>query len=200
MTVSRRDFMAGLTAVGATWITGAIACRDSADPAMETHLPVDSAAPPRELKFLTPDEFTEVEAITARIIPTDDTPGAKEAGVAWFIDQGLSTFGTGEQPLIRDGLVTLARDVARAHRGKRRFSELSAEQQDAMLKSMEQTPFFGFTRFVTIAGLLALPKYGGNKDYIGWDLVGQERTFEVKPPFGWYDRPENQRALLGRVL
>ena len=200
MTVSRRDFMAGLTAVGGTWIAGAIACRDSADPAMTTHLPADGAAPPRELKFLTTDEFTEVEAITARIIPTDDTPGAKEAGVAWFIDQGLSTFGKDEQPLVRGGLVTLARDVARAHRGKRRLSELTAEQQDAVLKSMEETPFFGFTRFVTIAGLLALPKYGGNKDFIGWDLVGQERTYEFKPPFGWYDRPENQRALLGRVL
>jgi gluconate 2-dehydrogenase gamma chain len=200
MTVSRRDFMAGLTAAGATWITGAIACRDSADPAMETHLPPDSASPPRELKFLTPDEFTEIEAITARIIPTDETPGAKEAGVAWFIDLGLTTFGVRDQPLIRDGLVRLSREVARAHRGKRRFSELTAEQQDAMLKTMEETPFFGFTRFATIAGLLALPRYGGNKDYIGWELVGQERGYEFTPPFGWYDRPENQRALLGRVL
>jgi gluconate 2-dehydrogenase gamma chain len=200
MTASRRDFVTGLTAVGAVWLTGALACRDNADQAMETHLPPDSAAPPRELQFLTPDEFTELEAITARIIPTDETPGAKEAGVAWFIDGGLVTFGTQDQPMVRSELVKLARDVARAHRGKRRFSELTPEQQDAMLKSMEETPFFGFIRFATIAGLLALPKYGGNKDYIGWELVGQERGYEFMPPFGWYDRPENQRALLGRVL
>ena len=29
---------------------------------------------------------------------------------------------------------------------------------------------------------------------------GQDHAFEQKPPFGWYDRPENQMALLGRVL
>lgn len=197
MTVTRRDFLSG---IGATWVAAALACRDAGNQATMVHTPAESPPPPRELRFLTPDEFTELEAITARIIPTDETPGAREAGAAWFIDGGLATFGKEQQPLMRDGLVRLARDVARAHRGKRRFSELTAEQQDALLKAREETDFFGFTRFVTIAGLLTLPKYGGNKDYIGWDLVGQERTYEFTPPFGWYDRPENQRAMLGRVL
>ncbi len=201
MTLSRRDFVTGLTGTGAVWIAGAVACRDAADSAMQTHTPpADSPAPPRELKFLTTDEFTEVEAFAARIIPTDETPGAREAGCAWFIDGGLATFGKDQQPLIREGLVTLARDVAKKHKGKRRFSELTEGEQDAMLKTMERTPLFGFLRFTTIAGMFALPKYGGNKDYIGWELVGQEHVFEFKPPFGWYDRPENQRALIGRVL
>ena len=47
--------------------------------------------------FFTPEEAVEVEAIAARIIPTDDTPGAREAGVIYFIDRSLVTFASGDQ-------------------------------------------------------------------------------------------------------
>jgi len=36
--------------------------------------------------FLSPEQFRLVEHLTEMIIPTDDSPGAKEAGVAEFID------------------------------------------------------------------------------------------------------------------
>lgn len=198
MSVSRRDFVTGLSAA---LVAAATACRESVDAGAIAHgPPTESPEPARELKFLTAEEAIEVEAITARIIPTDDTPGAKEAGCYWFIDYALGGFASDAQPLVRDGLKELARVVARSHPRGTRFSALSAEQQDAVLKRMEDSPFFGFVRFATVAGLLALPKYGGNKDYVGWQVVGQERVWEFKPPFGWYDRPENQRAMLGRVL
>ena len=45
--------------------------------------------------------------------------------------------------------------------------------------------------------MFALPMHGGNKDFIGWKLMGQDLESEFKPPFGWYDRPANRRALLG---
>ncbi len=198
MSISRRDFVTG---IGAAWIAAAIACREQADPSMASHAPPpDAPSPPRELQFLTSEEFTEIEAIAARIIPTDDTPGAKEAGVTWFIDRALATFAEDQKPFVRQSLKDWARDVARAHRGKDRFSALTAEEQDAFLRTHDQAPFFGFVRFGTIAGMFALPKYGGNTNWIGWELVGQEVKWEQKPPFGWYDDPVNQRALLGRVL
>src|SRR5262245_4937769 len=37
-------------------------------------------------------DAADLGAIAARIVPTDDTPGATEAGVIWFIDQALGTF------------------------------------------------------------------------------------------------------------
>lgn len=202
MSVSRRDFVTtALTGVGALWVTGALACREKMDPAAMSHgPPVDSPAPPRELKFLTQDEATEIEAITARIIPSDGTPGAREAGVVWFIDGALMTFGAVDQPMVREGLATLNADVAKAHPGRDRFSALTEAEQDAFLRGYEERDIFQLLRFGTIAGMFALPKYGGNANYIGWELIGQERGYEFKPPFGWYDRPENQRALLGRVL
>jgi gluconate 2-dehydrogenase gamma chain len=198
VSLSRRDFV---TTLAAAWAAAAVACRDAADPEMSAHgPPMDSPAPPRELRFLTTEEATEIEAVAARIIPSDETPGAREAGVVWFIDGALMTFAADAQGFARGGVQQLSTDVAKAHPGRDRFSALAETEQDEFLRTWDTQEFFGFLRFGTIAGMFALPKYGGNADWIGWELVGQERVYEFKPPFGWYDRPDNQRALLGRVL
>ena len=78
----------GIASVAATfpgfqrWI---FAC--PADPA---HLHSTPAAPDADSRykplFFSPDEYRLIEHIAQMIIPTDDTPGAKEAGVAEFID------------------------------------------------------------------------------------------------------------------
>ncbi len=209
MSISRREFVSGLGSLGAVWIAAAMACRGGApeeaaksgtpEPASVSPVP-DPPPPPPQLAHFTPDQAAEIEAITARIIPTDETPGAREAGVVYFIDKSLTTFAKDQQKLFADGLSRLGRDVARKHKGETKFSALSPEQQDAMLRSMQKTRFFGAVRFATLAGMFTLPKYGGNRGYAGWKLVGHDPVFEYAPPFGWYDRPENQRALLGRVL
>lgn len=43
--------------------------------------------------FFTDAQFRVVEAVCARLIPTDDDPGATEAGVAHYIDGLLGAFG-----------------------------------------------------------------------------------------------------------
>lgn len=200
-TITRRDFMAGLAAV---WMAGAVACnRDGSAPPADsaTKSPmVDSPAPPQALAHFSAPQGAEVEAFASRIIPSDDGPGAKEAGVLYFIDGALVGFAKDQAKLFDDGLIALSKAVAKAHKGETRLSALTADQQDAILRDMEQTPFFGAMRFATIAGFLSLPKYGGNRDYVGWKYIGQDHTAEYKPPFGWYDEPANQMALLGRVL
>lgn len=206
-TVSRRGFVTGLSALGAVWLTAA-ACAKEAPKAVAssasaiTPMAHDTASVPQTLTHFSADQAAEIEAIASRIIPTDDTPGAKEAGVVYFIDHAMMPGGVAAEqgPLFAAGLESLSKAVAKQHGAASKFSTLTAEQQDAMLKGMEKTPFFGAMRFATIAGFLSLPKYGGNKDYVGWKVIGQEHTYEQKPPFGWYDQPENQKALLGRVL
>src|SRR4051794_29392930 len=42
--------------------------------------------------FFSAADAADVEAVAAQIIPTDDTPGAREAGVVHFIDRALATF------------------------------------------------------------------------------------------------------------
>lgn len=201
--ISRREFVGGATALSAVWLVAAACVRETPPPAESTmaHAPAaESPAPPQELKHFSTAQAAEIDAIASRIIPTDDTPGAHEAGVVYFIDRTLTTFAKEQAPLFDAGLLSLGKSAKSKHGADATFSKLTAEQQDALLKSIEKSDFFGAIRFATIAGFLSLPKYGGNKDYVGWAFVGQEHAFEHKPPFGWYDRPENQQALLGRVL
>jgi gluconate 2-dehydrogenase gamma chain len=186
--VSRREFVS-IAALSAVWLTAGAACTRQ-----------DGATTTTALVHFSPAQAAQVEAIASRIIPTDDTPGAREAGVLYFIDASLTGFAKEQAPLFAEGLTSLGEAVAKQHGSAATFATLTAQQQDAMLRSIEKTPFFGAMRFATIAGFLALPKYGGNKDYIGWKFIGQEVAMEHKAPFGWYDRPENQMALLGRLL
>ena len=188
--VSRREFVAGVAALSAVWLVAGAACT------RESSWGGDST----KLVHFSPAQAAQVDAITARILPSDGTPGAREAGVVYFVDQSLNGYARDQAPLFTDGLKSLGEAVAKKHGSAATFASLTAEQQDAMLREIEKTPFFGAIRFATLAGFLSLPKYGGNKDYIGWKFIGQEVVMEHKAPFGWYDRPENQMALLGKVL
>jgi gluconate 2-dehydrogenase gamma chain len=71
------------------------------------------------------------------------------------------------------------------------FSQLGPAQQIESLKSIEKTEFFEAARTHTVIGFLANAEYGGNKDQVGWKLIGFEDEFSFEPPFGYYDRPEN---------
>ena len=188
--VSRREFVAGVAALSAVWLVAGAGCT------RESSWGGDST----KLVHFSPAQAATVDAITSRILPSDGTPGAREAGVVYFVDQSLTGYAREQAPLFADGLKSLGEAVAKKHGSAATFASLTPEQQDAMLRDIEKTPFFGAIRFATLAGFLSLPKYGGNKDYIGWKFIGQEVAMEYKAPFGWYDRPENQMALLGKVL
>lgn len=190
---SRREFVATVGSIGAVWLLADAAERSEAM-AHAAHQ-VSQAQP--TLTVLTREQAAEVEAFASRIIPTDDTPGAREAGVVYFIDRGLSTWAKDQLPQFNEGLSKLSRDVGAKFSGQTRLAALTPPQQDEVLKSIEQTPFFGMMRFATLAGMFSLPSHGGNKDFVGWKLVGQVEAMEFKSPFGWYDQPANRRTLLG---
>ena len=129
------------------------------------------------LEFFSAGEAREVEAIAARIIPADDTPGAREAGVIHFIDRAMAVLGPEVKTAYRTGLAQLGS-----------FASLDEAAQIAKLKSIETTPFFLMVRMHTIMGFLADPKYGGNRGRVGWKLVGFAGAHAYEPPFGYYDR------------
>ena len=137
-------------------------------------------------KVLSAGEAAELTAIAARIIPTDDTPGATEAGAIYFIDQILSTQRAEMIQPLRQGLTSL-RDSVAAGYDVADFHNLDPAQQDQLLTSIETTPFFNLMRFLTIAGTFTLPDYGGNREGIGWKLIGFEPQHMYQPPFGFYD-------------
>lgn len=191
--VSRREFVAAAGTLGAVWFLADATERSEA----VAHAAHQATQAQPALSVLTREQAAEVEAFASRIIPTDDTPGAREAGVVYYIDRGLGTWAKDQQPSFMEGLAKLAQDVGAKFPGQSRLSALTPAQQDEVLKSIEETPFFGAMRVATLAGMFSLPSYGGNRDWVGWKLVGQESALEFKAPFGWYDRPANRRALLG---
>jgi gluconate 2-dehydrogenase gamma chain len=190
---SRRDFVATVGSIGAIWLLADSS--DRADAVAHAAHQLTQAQP--TFTVLTREQAAELEAFASRIIPTDDTPGAREAGVVFFIDRALATWAKDQVPAFTDGLTRLQQDVSAKFPGQTRLSALTPAQQDEVLKSIEDSPFFGQMRFATLSGMFTLPTYGGNRDFVGWKLLDQEPAMEFKAPFGWYDQPANRRALLG---
>ena len=128
---------------------------------------------------LTPSEFATVEAISGRIIPTTDTPGALEAGSAYYIDQALAGAYASHLGTYKMGIAELDSHCVRLV-GKR-FIELSEQHKDEILEALEAGQIEGVSdgpklfdlllRHV-MEGFFCEPEYGGNRDLIGWKLVG----------------------------
>jgi len=138
-------------------------------------------------EFLSTEQAADVDAIAAQIIPTDDLPGAREAGAVYFFDHALATWAGDQREAFSRGLDNLNRQTQRRSPGARRFAALSPEQQIELLHAVEHTPFFQMIRFATIAGTFANPSWGGNRDKAGWRILGFEDRFVWQPPFGDYD-------------
>ena len=132
------------------------------------------------------EEAAQLQAIAARIIPTDETPGATEAGVIHFMDTVLGSSRSEVLEPLRLGLAELQNSAAALYGGAL-FYQLNAGQQDTLLQAIEDTPFFNTLRYLTIAGMFTQPSYGGNRDLVGWQVIGFEDRHLWQPPFGYYD-------------
>ncbi len=177
------------------------------------------------------DEFQRrtIEAAMARIIPTDDEPGAREAGTIDFLDRYLSGIDHVYAKPDGDGFVQLEGKRAEAWRQRIEvvrhkylegieelnqrsraefgddFADVAPDQQDAILAKMEgpvrdqerareeeqaiagfappepalqqiaaeiDLDFFPLLILHTRQGFLADPIYGGNRNRVGWDVIG----------------------------
>ncbi|HEX9397875.1 MAG TPA: gluconate 2-dehydrogenase subunit 3 family protein [Burkholderiales bacterium] len=206
----RRWFLKSVSAIGAA-MPAAAALGADADPHHGHGAQLAQAArvkgqpQPQAYGWLTPSEAAFIEAAVARLIPADELgPGAKEAGVSFFIDQQLAgAYGTmarnyrqgpwpegtpqqgyqsrlTPQEVYRAVIAEIG--AVCASRFKQSFDELTALQQDEVLKEIEtgkfelqsvsSSFFFNLLLANTIEGFFADPIYGGNRDKIGWKLVG----------------------------
>ncbi|HUK41093.1 MAG TPA: gluconate 2-dehydrogenase subunit 3 family protein [Candidatus Acidoferrales bacterium] len=185
---SRRAFLvesgAGLSAawLAANW-PGILEAKEHASRA--------AAGLPIKLDFFSEDQAAEVDAITAQIIPADDTPGAHEARCVYFIDRSLATFLKDSQPVYAQGLKDLQAKTSEMFSSATRFSALTSDQQIQLLTAIEKTPFFTAVRNHTVLGMFSNPVHGGNYNNIGWKMIGYDNALNWKPPFGYYDDPNN---------
>jgi len=177
-TVSRRNLF--------KQAAGAAAALSATTPALVTAQPAP-AAPNLQasrleaLETLTAAEADTLEAIVARLIPSDaNGPGAAEARAAHYIDRALTGPLRGSRGAYAAGLAALDA-YAQSTKGAA-FVKLSAQDQDAVLSDLEKNvaagfatnaaTFFNLVRTHTIQGTFCDPYYGGNADFVGWDLIG----------------------------
>lgn len=141
-------------------------------------------------EFLTADQARLLDVITAHIVPTDDTPGAREARVVRFIDHAFATVFQDFRKDFTDVLTAFHDFAARFRPDGAPFLELSHGEQIALLRDLERLEpgVFGPLRNLTMTGMFSHPEHGGNYQKIGWKLIGYVDQYSWAPPFGYYDR------------
>ena len=207
--VSRKNFVAILGTATAAVAVPSTASAEAMQMAAATAQPHGSAAPlgtePEAYTYFTEPEAAFLEAAVERLIPTDEHgPGARSAGVAFFIDQQMvGVFGTGAKmytggpwlpgngnqgyqlrqspaELYRQGIAATNAYCETTY--QKTFAELSAAHQDDVLTGLDtgkitfDNPpakvFFEMLLQNTVEGFFGDPLYGGNRDKVGWKLVG----------------------------
>lgn len=133
-------------------------------------------------RFLSIDEARALAAISDRIIPPDQDPGASWAGVVNYIDRQLCGPYEQLQSRYRLGLAGLDQSSRSLH-GKL-FADLDANQQIDLLRLLEQrkapgeiwkqispSEFFGLVVDHTMQGFYGDPRHGGNRDGASWKML-----------------------------
>jgi gluconate 2-dehydrogenase gamma chain len=203
--VSRKGFISLIGTVTAAESLGP-AVADAAPMPTHEHAPPAAASVPEAYAFFTRPEAAFVEAAVERLIPVNELgPGARDAGVAFFIDQQLNgQFGYAAKMYMQGPwqrgtptqgyqLPLTPRDVyrlgiaetnayARKQYGKSFDQLTSADHQDAILRALDEGTatfdsvpakvFFEMLYANTVEGFFADPMYGGNRNKVGWKLVG----------------------------
>ena len=174
--LSRRDLFKTVGAGAAAAVAGAPLAPSTA--VAQAH---PAVAQLEALETLTATEADILEAVCARLIPSDENgPGAAEARAAHYIDRALTGPLRASRDAYAAGLAAI--DVyAQASKGAL-FVKLSPRDQDAVLTDVERNvatgfmpnaaTFFNLVRTHTIQGTFCDPYYGGNANFVGWDLIG----------------------------
>jgi gluconate 2-dehydrogenase gamma chain len=183
--ITRRDILKGAGAVAAAATTGGAGILAVTDSDLADAVQNRSSAFREPLETLTAQEADLLDLIVARLIPSDALgPGAREARAVRYIDRALNGALAGSRDAYRSGLAAFDR-YCQMSRGKP-FAQLTAIEQDSVLIDMEtgaatgsgagfagsSAQFFALMLNHTRQGTFGDPYYGGNADFVGWDLLG----------------------------
>ncbi len=132
-------------------------------------------------RFFTLKEALLMDALAEQIIPTDDWPGGRDAGVTHFIDQQLMGPYFRYQETYRKGLLAIGETCL--SKFQKQFEELPWEDQTRFLKTMEagkmegnwekgfDRQFFGLIRSHSLQGFYGSPRHGGNKNNVSYKML-----------------------------
>jgi len=187
--LSRRNLLKGVGLTGAALMTagsGSLSAQSASVAAGPQRIPVREA-----FETLTALESATLDAFASRIIPSDENgPGAHEARAVHYIDRALAGPMSDAREQYGVGLSGLE-DYSQQAKGMS-FHLLPESQQDAIIEAMTESAipdfsmlnggFFNMVRTHTIDGTFSDPYYGGNRDFIGWDLLGYPGVRAITTP------------------
>jgi gluconate 2-dehydrogenase gamma chain len=175
---SRRDWILGSL--------GMIAWQEIAAAQQHAHESVKAGSSGR-LEVLDALTATDIAALVSEIIPSNDGPGAAEAGVIYFIDRALATFDADRREDYRTGMAAVLERRKSLFPDSTSIASLPAAARVQLMHEIEPLPFFELLRVHTLLGFLGNPSYGGNRDKVGWKHIGFKDRMAFQPPFGYYD-------------
>ena len=177
---SRRNLLKGAGLVGAAAVSAIATSHVIAADSASTNSNSKRIAPREALEALTAEEAETLAAICDCLIPSDEHgPGAREARAVHYIDKSLASHNNGSRHNYSVGLNAI-NEFARKTRGKS-FPELPLDQQNSILLAVQTNKisgfisngsgFFNMLRSHTIDGTFCDPYYGGNQEFVGWDML-----------------------------
>lgn len=175
---SRRELLKGAGALGLGVLSSAGAAEVAAQ--AQAFSPARTIPLREALEVLTAEEAATLEAICDCLIPSDQHgPGAREARAVHYIDRSLASHNRASRHDYLTGLTAL-NDYCRKTRGKV-FYDLILDVQQSILLAMQENKLAGFVpssagffntlRGHTIDGTFCDPYYGGNQEFVGWDML-----------------------------
>lgn len=117
-------------------------------------------------------------ALSESILPSDDGPGAAEAGAVAYIENVLSSLSPQASRSIISGL-DLVESLAGQLHGKG-FVECAPVERKEVLERLQRVPhpltrsFFATVVGLTLEGFFCDPSRGGNRDAVGWQYIGYQ--------------------------
>ena len=129
---------------------------------------------------LEPSRYRALDAATARILPSGEGPGAREAKVMRFLDRQLA----GELRPLLPALTACAAllDQWSQRQYQHPYADIDISAQDAILRQLSrgEIPAPGFPQkeaylalhTLTLEGFLSDPAHGGNDQMIAWRALG----------------------------
>jgi gluconate 2-dehydrogenase gamma chain len=129
--------------------------------------------------MLTALQRRTLAAVVGRILPSEGSPGAAEAGVPEACGEAImGDFFSVVRPHVLDGLDRL--QAAARERFGRDFPDCSPGEQDELLRAVDRARdkdwrarlFLNTLVHQTLEGFLGDPIHGGNRDGIGWRAIG----------------------------
>lgn len=177
---SRRNLLKSAGIVGAAAVGSVTGSNVIAAESAQAGRSTASITAREALEVLTAEEADTLEAICDCLIPSDENgPGAKEARAVHYIDRALASHNSDARHNYMVGLSAI-NDFARQTRNKP-FYQLLRDQQESILLAVQTNKvpglppsgsgFFNMVRSHTIDGTFCDPYYGGNQDFVGWDML-----------------------------